>query len=284
MPKPAERNFSMPGRSRRPVWLWLVAIAVHVPLVLLLLIRRREPLAFPVFESHRIAIGDSVRAVPLPRVRRSPIAAGQTAPRRAAPAAVPTLTPTVLPPASAMGTSSPIASDTTPVRGSSDLRPHYGEGRLWLQPLAESPRTIAKALTGKTDRQLTDSAVAAMVQTYLDAMAVEQAANLKALPSWTTKIGGKTVGIDQRFVYLGPIKIPTLLLAMLMPAQKMGSISTYQYDQQMGRMRADLFDAARRAQTYDDFKKAVKDLHNQTEERRAFKKNQSAPPDTSHRG
>jgi hypothetical protein len=173
--------------------------------------------------------------------------------------------------------------DSAPQPRSADMRPHYGDGRLWVQPMAEAPREIAKALTGKTAQQLTDSAVAAMVQTYLDAMAREQAANPTALPSWTTKIAGKTVGLDSKWIYLGPIKIPTMLLALL-PIKMQGNMSNFQYNKQLESMRADLFEAARRAANLEDFKKAIKDLHDQTEKAREFKKNQRTPPDTSHRG
>jgi len=173
--------------------------------------------------------------------------------------------------------------DTTTARVPTDLRPHYGGGQLWVQPMVESPRNIAKALSGKTDQQLTDSAVAVMIQSYFDAMAAEVAVHPQTLPSWTTKIGGKTVGLDSKWIYLGPIKIPTALLALL-PINLQGNMSNYQYNQQLQSMRSDLYEAARRAATYDDFKKAVKDLHDQSETRRDFNKNQRTRPDTSHRG
>ena len=283
MPEPAERAFRMPHRARVPPWLWLVALAIHVPLVLLLTSRRNSPPA-PAFDARGLVFRDSVRTVPLPALHHIAVLPPAVAHRPAIPIAVPLVTPTVLPTKSSIAMIALVVTDTPPSRGASDLRPHYGEGRLWVQPLTESPRAIAKALSGKSDQQLTDSAVAVMIQKYLDAMAVEQEGKVMPLPSWTTKILGKTVGIDQRFVYLGPIKIPTLLLAMLLPAQKMGNISDYQANQQLTRMQSDLFDAARRAQTYADFKKAVTELHKQSEQRREFKKNQTTPPDTSHRG
>jgi hypothetical protein len=279
--QPAEREFRLPGRRRVPVWLWAIALVLHVPVVLLLLSQHHVALN-PPSDLHRIALRDTVRAFALPHVKLD-APARHVVPPPPTPVAVPLTTPTQLAPPSVVGTVTAAPADTI-VKGSSpDLQPHYGGGRLWLQPLTESPRTIAKALTGKTDKQLTDSAVSAMIQTYLDAMAVEQAAHPQTLPSWTTKIGGKTVGLDSKWIYLGPIKIPTMLLALL-PVNLQGNMSNYQYNQQLNSMRADLFDAARRSATFDDFKRAVKDLHDQTEQRREFTKNQRTPPDTGHHG
>lgn len=272
----------MPGRSRVPPWLWVLALALHAPLVWFA-VSQRHPEVLPTTTLHPLAIGDSVRQVTLPMLRPDVAAPHLVTPLRARVVAVPLITPSVIPPAASIGAARPIAADTLPSGNTAAIRPRYGDGRLWVQPLVESPRTIAKALSGKTDKQLTDSAVASMVQTYLDAMAAEQAANPTGLPSWTTKIGGRTVGLDSKWIYLGPIKIPTMLLALL-PINLQGNMSDYQYNKQLQSMRSDLFEAARRAATYDDFKKAMKDLHEQTEQRREFNRNQRTAPDTSHHG
>ena len=136
---------------------------------------------------------------------------------------------------------------------------------------------MASTLTGQSPAELTDSAVATIVQTYLDEMAKERAESPTALPSWTTKIGGKTVGLDQKWIYLGPLKIPTALLALL-PIKVQGNMSNYQFNQQLQQMRVDLFEAARRSENYDEFKEAVKDLRQQKEREREFKKNQRTRP------
>jgi hypothetical protein len=176
-----------------------------------------------------------------------------------------------------------VRVDTAPTRAVPGLQPRYGNGLLWVQPMVASPRQIASTLSGKSGKELTDSLVTAMVQAYLDAMAKEQAANPNALPSWTTKIGGKTVGIDSKWIYLGPLKIPTMLLALL-PIHVQGNPTQAEFNAKLQVMRSDLMEAARRAATYDDFKQAMKDLRQQTEDRRQFQKNQRTAPDTSHTG
>jgi hypothetical protein len=200
------------------------------------------------------------------------------------PAAVaPTTALNVPPPPTTVATAIPPTRVDTPppIGGAASLQPRFGDGRLWVQPMAASPREIAGTLTGKSGKELTDSLVTAMVQTYLDAMAKEQAEHPNALPSWTTKIGGKTVGLDSKWIYLGPIKIPTMLLALL-PIHLQGNPTQAEFNAKLQVMRSDLMEAARRAATYDDFKQAMKDLRQQTEDARQFKKNQRTAPDTSH--
>lgn len=278
------RSFRFPDHARIPARAWLLALALHLPLALFLLSRAAPaPLVMP--GAAALAAGDSPRRVELPRLGPMHAAARPTAARPSPvpmAAAVPVGHSVATPAPLVVAMAAPIAVDSPPP-ASSSLQPKYGDGRLWVRPLAESPRSIARALTGKTDKELTDSAVAAMVQVYLDAMAREQAEHPSTPPSWTTTIGGKTVGLDSKWIYLGPIKVPTALLALL-PIKVSGNMSNYQYQQQLQLMRSDLFEAARRAATYDDFKQAVKELRAQTEERRQFRKNQRTPPDTSHSG
>jgi hypothetical protein len=285
-----EHAFALPEPTRVKPWHVLAAIALHVPL-LFVVVRRDNPVAPLPMDQHAVSIAQPIppelwvrrgsvpRALPRLITARPPSAVTPATPGKQS---QPVTTTTVATPLGVAPAPIPVI-DSAPRSSAPDMRPHYGDGRLWVQPMAEAPREIAKALSGKTAQQLTDSAVASMVQTYLDAMAREQAANPTALPSWTTKIAGKTVGLDSKWIYLGPIKVPTMLLALL-PIKMNGNMSNYQYNKQLESMRADLFEAARRAATYDDFKKAIKDLHDQTERAREFKKNQRTPPDTSHHG
>lgn len=276
----------MPRRSRVPWWIWALAIVVHVPLAFFFIERRFDILP-PLFDTHDIVMRDSVRAVPMPYSRTTrplPVpATRQPAIATPPPAAVaPTVTPTAIPPAG-FAAVAPARVDSAPSGTAYGLQPRYGDGRLWVQPMVVSPREIARTLTGKTNAELSDSVVTAMVQTYLDAMAREQMQSPSALPSWTTKIGGKTVGLDSKWIYLGPLKIPTMLLALL-PIHVQANPTQAEFNSKLRVMRDDLMEAARRAATFDDFKRAVKDLHEQTERNREFKKNQRTPPDTSHHG
>ncbi len=172
----------------------------------------------------------------------------------------------------------------TPPRGPTGITtPQYGNGTLWVQPLPLSPREMAERLSGKSVAQSADSQVTALIQQWLDRMAEERAGKGPALPSWTTTIAGKKVGLDSKWVYLGPIKVPSALLALL-PIMQTGNPTQAEYARRLNQMRDDLFEAARRSANYDDFKQAVKDLRQQKLDAQEFKKNQRSRPDSGHGG
>ncbi len=285
----AERNFQLPLRRRSRWWLWPLAAALHVPLLFIVL-RKAAPLRDVSPMMRAIVIPDAGRAVTM---RYRPGHRAVIAPLRPTAAALTRFpaqqteaphAPT--PPMSASPATIealPLVVDTQPHSSPRTVAPRYGNGRLWVQPMVAAPREIASALTGKSPAQIADSAVTAMVQAYLDQMAKERPAYTEALPSWTTKIAGKTVGIDQRWIYLGPLKVPTALLALL-PIKIQANPTQAEFNARLQEMRADLFEAGRRAQNYEDFKAAVKDLRQQKEREREFKKNQRTPPDTGTHG
>ncbi len=163
-------------------------------------------------------------------------------------------------------------------RSHSRIGPALGEGKLWVRPLPLPPQDLVRALTGRTHIELVDSAVTAIVQVYIDSVLNAEPAN-SPLPSWTTRVGDQQVGIDSRWIYLGPIKIPTALVAALLPIGG-GSAETADYPKfrQLQQMREDVQYAARRAQTIQDFKRAIKELRAQRERERDFIKNQKIPP------
>jgi hypothetical protein len=163
-------------------------------------------------------------------------------------------------------------------RGHGRIGPAQGEGKLWVRPLPLPPQDLARALSGRSHIELVDSAVTAIVQVYIDSVLNAEPAN-SPLPSWTTKVGDQQVGIDSRWIYLGPIKIPTALIAAFLPIGG-GSAETADYPKfrQLQQMREDVAYAARRAQTMQDFKKAIKELRAEREREREFKKNQKLPP------
>jgi hypothetical protein len=79
--------------------------------------------------------------------------------------------------------------------------------------------------------------------------------------SWMTNVNGQTIGIDGQFIHLGPIKIPTILLALL-PIPATGS-----------------FDQAVEAREYeiDDY---IKELRERENEKRRQRRALLARPDT----
>ncbi len=155
------------------------------------------------------------------------------------------------------------------------LRPALGDGRLWVEPLPLPPAELARRLT-RSHYELLDSAVTAVVQAYLDSVIASPTPYGNAPPSWTTKIAGKTFGIDNRFIYLGGLRIPTAVLA-LMPIPPMSNVDL-RYTQRLAAMREDLMMAAQRARTMEDFKQAVKQLREEQERQRELERNQRRTP------
>jgi len=159
------------------------------------------------------------------------------------------------------------------------LRPQFAGGTVWIMSLPMSPREIASRLTGKSPGELLDSTVTAMTMQYLEAMDAERAARGEGrMPSWTTEIGGQTVGLDSRYVYLGPLKVPTFLIALL--PIKFPGINPTEWDRQrtLDLMRYDIRTAGARQANLAEFGEAVKQLRAEREARREFEANQRRPP------
>lgn len=175
-----------------------------------------------------------------------------------------------------VGVAGPVrAQDTT--ASSRKVAPRYGSGQVWVEPLPLTPREIAALLSGKSEHELLDSAVTALTQKYLDAMAAEVAQNPPALPSWTTSIAGQDVGIDSRWIQLGPLKIPTMLLALL-PINVQPNPTQAALNAKLNSMREDLLTAGRRSANLAEFKEAVKALRARKEAERRFEENRRTPP------
>ena len=176
----------------------------------------------------------------------------------------------------------PTAADSTTTRDTLRPRvyrigPSLGEGKLWVRPLPAPPRELVRELT-RTYVELVDSAVSAIVQQYIDSVLSVPAAPGAAAPSWTTQIFGKTFGIDSKYIYLGPIKIPSALLALL-PINSGGTSMEYSRASRMAAIREDLLSASARAQTMEDFKRAVKELRAERERLHQLKENQKKKPE-----
>jgi len=180
----------------------------------------------------------------------------------------------------------PAAADPQVRGGIARIGPARGDGALWVQPLPLAPRELAQRLT-RSHVELVDSAVSAIVQAYIDSVVAAPALPGAAPPSWITQIEGQTFGIDSRYIYLGPLRIPTALLALLpLPGGNNGDL---QEGRRMAAIRADLAYAVRRAETMDDFKKAIREIRERREREREFARNARLrppvvpppPPDTS---
>ena len=188
--------------------------------------------------------------------------------------APPVEAPAELPPAPPADTT-PKSAPRPPGR-SVRIGPALGEGKLWIRPLPAPPRELARDLT-RTNAELVDSAVSAIVQEYIDSVLSAPAAAGAAPPSWTTQIFGKTFGIDSKYIYLGGLRIPSAVLALL--PIKGGTTMEYSQANRLALIREDLQRASARAQTMEDFKRAIRELRAERERQKEIERNQRLKPE-----
>jgi hypothetical protein len=175
------------------------------------------------------------------------------------PSAVPTTIPA---PAAAAATptdeggTGPLVGGGGPVRG---VRPSYSDGRLWKAPvqITPPPKTVAQTI---------DSLIADAIAPYNDSVAAVAAG--RDLTDWTIKKGGYKWGIDKHAIRLGPVSIPTALLAML-PLNITGNPMTMERDRAYAAMNRDINWHAQQAINDADFMKAVRSIRERKERERA---------------
>jgi hypothetical protein len=169
---------------------------------------------------------------------------------------------------------------TAPRPVTREAMPHIGpglaQGRLWVRPLPLPPQELAQKLS-RSHAQLVDSAVTAIVQSYLDSIANDPASRDEGMPSWTTQIAGKKFGIDSKHIYIAGLKIPAAVLALLpIPAGNIDQNRAYNH---LMDLRTDLMYAAQRAANMEEFKTMIREMRERKEREREFQKNQrTAPP------
>jgi hypothetical protein len=159
-------------------------------------------------------------------------------------------------------------NDSLPIDTHRRLGPEYGDGRLWVKTGdALDGKLPARAAVDSMPTHVArvDSALAAKIRTYLDTVPPDSFATRPA-PKWTTQIAGKTWGIDGKWIYLGGVKIPSAVLALLpMPN---GGLGNYDESQRQGKIaanRADIMQAAERAANNVEFNRYVKEVRQRKE-------------------
>lgn len=183
------------------------------------------------------------------------------APALVAPSAVPDR----IPPAPAAGVAAPV-SGTGPLVGGGGptrgVRPSFTSPRVWAPPgrILSAPRTIAEVI---------DDAIRADVGRITDSVV---ALGPRRDPGdWTIERKGRKWGIDQRAIRLGPVSIPTAVLALL-PINAQANPITGQRERQFNYMHSDIAFHAQRAINENQFKDAVRNLRLRKERERAEQK------------
>jgi hypothetical protein len=159
--------------------------------------------------------------------------------------------------------------DTTMVEGRRGtyrlIGPSYGDGRLWVRALEAELGVVGPSVDVPTHVARVDRAIRERLKAYIDTMPRDSFA-LPPPPSWTTELDGRTWGIDSKWIYLGDLKIPTMLLALLPLPQ--GNYDQARDAANLARMREDILQAARRSENAEQFRKYVDELRRRKQEER----------------
>ena len=150
----------------------------------------------------------------------------------------------------------PLVGGGGPSRG---VKPSYSDGRVWEPPgvVVGRPKTVKETI---------DSLIADGIAPYNDSIAA--AAQRRDPTDWTIEKGGYKWGIDRHAIRLGPVSIPTALLAML-PLNVQGNPTTIERDRAYAAMNRDISWHAQQAINDADFMKAVRSIRERKERERA---------------
>ena len=150
----------------------------------------------------------------------------------------------------------PLVGTGGPARG---IRPQYSDPRVWGPPgkIVAPPKTVAQTI---------DSIIGVAIAPYNDSVAA--AAQKRDPTDWTVSKGGYKWGIDRQAIRLGPVSIPTALLAML-PLNLQGNPVAMERDRSYAAMHRDIQVHAQQAINDADFMKAVRSIRERKERERA---------------
>jgi hypothetical protein len=172
-----------------------------------------------------------------------------------APLVAPREIPTRIPPPSAGSDTTirgsvygPLRGGTGPTRG---VQPSSDDGRVW-------PGAPEFTYAPKTDEERLDSALYAALNRHMDSLSTyTYTPNKFERGDWTVERNGQKYGIDRQFIRLGPLQIPTALLALLPLNRMQGNPIQMERDRAAAFMRADILYHAQAAMNEEQFRKAV---------------------------
>ena len=178
----------------------------------------------------------------------------------------PPLAAPVPPPQSPPLSSPPDTGSTMPAfdpnAGRVAPAPQVGDGRLWVSPRPGLPAPVAEALYGDTTGR--NTAAIGRLKAMVDSLnqVLDQIQRENKRPAWV--VGGTPDkpmwGIDSAYIHVAGIKIPTMALALLGNLLPQGNFDEAMRQRQLNDMRTDLLRAADRAQSFQQFRRYVREL------------------------
>ncbi len=157
------------------------------------------------------------------------------------------------------------------------IGPSYGDGTLWVRTAEAELGVVGPSPDMVTHVARVEAAVRERLKAYIDTMPRDSFA-LPPPPVWTTEVDGNTWGMDGSWIYLGDIKIPAALLALIPFPQ--GNIEQAQAAQELAIMRQEIIEMARRSETAEEFREYVDELRQRKQEERERERARRAARDT----
>jgi hypothetical protein len=132
----------------------------------------------------------------------------------------------------------------------------------------------------KTEAERLDSALVVTLMRHADSLAtVTYLPNKFERGDWTVERNGQKWGVDQQFIRLGPVSIPTALLALLPMNRMQPNPIEMERSRNAAWMRVDILYHAQAAMNEDQFRKAVRAIRDRKErERRQGARNPPTSP------
>lgn len=135
------------------------------------------------------------------------------------------------------------------------IGPTFGDGLLWEE--ADVGIIGEEEVWGAQETLLALEVAEMLADILEDSLLVRG-----EIPSWVTTIGGQEWGIDSQYIHLGPVKIPTVLAALL-AFSNLPQLGNYELAQQqawLADVRNQILTQAQRMDQMKEFKRAVKAL------------------------
>lgn len=273
----SRRSTTDAGRSvklARPSTPWVISIAVHAVIVVVfaqaLLMRR--PMLDLFGRSHPASIPPAERigfltlpphlASASPTLGRSGGDGRSATPKRSVRLVAPTRIPTTITPSASPGATVEEPSTGPLIGGGGALRgvqPRYADPRLWGEPgtVVMAPKTAAERL---------DSVISGDIAVHNDSIRVATAGQ-RAPGDWTFQHNGQKYGMDSKYIRLGPVSIPTAILAVL-PLNVGANPTTSERSRTLNQRHDEIFANAQRGINEADFQKAVREIRQRKERQR----------------
>ena len=267
----SEHNFRLPdGQPPQPGW-GMVGIVVHVVVVLLLIgtvsrtviVSRDDGPRFVHLAPSELAYSGTPAPAPTQEIS-TVVEEAVVVPVDSSSGIAPVtfVAPRVVP----VGIPPRRLSNVNPVLGSSSpIGTSYGSGRLWVGPLESKLGIVGTSPSPEVHAARVDSAVRHRLLAFLDTVPPDSFA-VQPIKPWVTEIDGQPWGIDQSWVYLGGLKLPTILLALLPMPQ--GNYGLAREAQELQRIREQIMQAAAQAQTNADFRRYVRAIRERRDAQR----------------